>query len=189
VSHFVLDLCQLAANATLAVALMDLGYVTHATHANSRLVYLTSSLSDDKKTLMVTGPPNGNIYPPGPGWLYVVVGDTVSKGIKVMVGDGTDPPFDEEALNKYVHPFTYWYSPIDVASVCLYRPLSTTQATMMGNNSLCLSVAFTTLQLKLNLYRCIWTSFVTDTNGMHIPPWIYLWTLRSITRHVASYDY
>jgi hypothetical protein len=81
---------------------MDLGYVTHATHTNSRLVYLRCSLSDNLKIITVTGPPSGDVYPPGPGWLYLVVGDAVSKGIKIMVGDGADPPFDEAALKKCV---------------------------------------------------------------------------------------
>lgn len=82
----------------LKVALMDLGYVTHAGHSNSRLVYLDASLKDD--VLKVTGPPNGNVYPPGPGWLYVVVDGVSSKGIKVMVGDGRGPPVDEEAVRN-----------------------------------------------------------------------------------------
>ncbi|PCH37880.1 hypothetical protein WOLCODRAFT_96037 [Wolfiporia cocos MD-104 SS10] len=82
------------------VALMDLGFVTHAVHANSRLVYLAAALSEDQRTLTITGPPNGNVYPPGPGWLYVVVNDVPSVGIKMMVGDGADPPFDAEALEN-----------------------------------------------------------------------------------------
>lgn len=79
---------------------MDLGYVTHATHANSRHVTLDSSLSDDHTSLSIVGPPNGNIYPPGPGWLYLVVDGIPSTAVKVMVGDGNDPPFDRDALNK-----------------------------------------------------------------------------------------
>lgn len=79
---------------------MDLGYVTHAVHANSRLVYLESSLSSDKQTLTITAPPDGNIYPPGPGFIYVVVDDVPSVGVKVLVGDGKSPPFDEGAQRK-----------------------------------------------------------------------------------------
>jgi hypothetical protein len=77
---------------------MDLGYVTHAVHANSRLVYLSSTLNDE--ILTIRGPPNGKVYPPGPGWLYVVVGGVPSVGIKLMVGDGLGPPSDEEATRK-----------------------------------------------------------------------------------------
>jgi len=80
---------------------MDLGYVTHAIHANSRLVYLVVSLSSGNVgTLTITGPPNGNIYPPGPGWIYFVVNGVPSKGTKVMVGDGKGPDVDNAALQK-----------------------------------------------------------------------------------------
>ncbi|CCM00010.1 uncharacterized protein FIBRA_02035 [Fibroporia radiculosa] len=82
------------------VALMDLGFVTHTVHANSRLVYLASTLSDDKQILMITGPPSGNVYPPGPGWLYIVVNDIPSIGFKVMVGDGKGPTVDDGALQN-----------------------------------------------------------------------------------------
>ncbi|KAI0372957.1 copper radical oxidase [Pilatotrama ljubarskyi] len=84
-------------DASIKVALMDLGYVTHAVHANSRLVYLQSSLSDDKGTLTITGPPNGNIYPPGPGFIYLVVDGIPSIGVRVLVGDGKGPAVDEAA--------------------------------------------------------------------------------------------
>ncbi|KAI0647349.1 copper radical oxidase [Trametes meyenii] len=86
--------------ASVKVALMDLGYVTHAVHANSRLVYLESALSDDQETLTITGPPNGNVYPPGPGFIYVVVDGVPSVGVKVLVGDGKGPAVDEGARNN-----------------------------------------------------------------------------------------
>lgn len=79
---------------------MDLGYVTHAVHANSRLVYLAMSLASDKHTLTVTSPPDGNIYPPGPGWLYLVVDGVPSIGMKVMIGDGKGPVVDQGAIDK-----------------------------------------------------------------------------------------
>jgi len=82
------------------VALMDLGYVTHGVHANSRLVYLPASLSADQTILTITGPPDAKIWPPGPGWLYLVVGGVPSTARKVMVGGGMQPPVDEEALDK-----------------------------------------------------------------------------------------
>jgi len=65
---------------------MDLGFVTHGVHANSRLVYLVNSIIDDD-VITVVGPPNGEIYPPGPGWVYVVVDGIPSVGVKVMVGN------------------------------------------------------------------------------------------------------
>ncbi len=77
---------------------MDFGYVTHAVHANSRLVYLESSVADGK--VSVTGPPDGNIYPPGPGWLVVLANDVPSEAVKVMVGDGKSPEVNEGALQK-----------------------------------------------------------------------------------------
>ncbi|KAL1721095.1 glyoxal oxidase N-terminus-domain-containing protein [Schizophyllum commune] len=81
------------------VALMDLGYVTHAVHANSRLVYLQITRRDDG-VLEVAAPPSGKVYPPGPGFLYVVADGVPSKGIKVMVGDGESPPVDEAAYQN-----------------------------------------------------------------------------------------
>jgi hypothetical protein len=82
----------------ILVALMDLGYITHTIHANSRLVYLLSS--NQGSTLTVRGPPNENIYPPGPGWLYVVVDGVPSVGKRVIVGNGEGPPVDQQAINK-----------------------------------------------------------------------------------------
>ena len=80
--------------------LMDFGYVTHAVHANSRLVRLASSLSGDKQALTISGPPDGNIYPPGPGWLFIVVNNVPSTGVKVMIGDGKSPVVNEAAVQK-----------------------------------------------------------------------------------------
>jgi len=80
--------------------LMDLGFVTHAIHANSRLVHLVASFDDGTRTVRFMGPPNGNIYPPGPGWVYCLVGGVPSKGVKVMVGNGQGPLVDEVALSN-----------------------------------------------------------------------------------------
>ncbi|KAH9945853.1 copper radical oxidase [Epithele typhae] len=84
----------------IRVALMDLGFVTHAVHANSRLVYLKFSLSDDRTKLKITGPPHGNIYPPGPGFIYVVADGVPSVGVRLLVGDGRSPPVDRAAINN-----------------------------------------------------------------------------------------
>lgn len=83
---------------TIAVVLMDFGYVTHAVHANSRYVELVSSI--DGGVVTVNGPLNGNIYPPGPGWLFLVASDIPSKAVKVMVGDGRGPEVNEAAIAK-----------------------------------------------------------------------------------------
>lgn len=82
----------------LTVALMDLGFVTHGVHANTRMVCLEFAVQGD--ILMITGPPNGNIYQPGPGYLFILVDGVPSKGCKVMVGDGEAPAVDLEAWEK-----------------------------------------------------------------------------------------
>ncbi len=84
----------------LPVALMDLGYVTHAVHASSRLVYLVSSLSPDRTALTITGPPSGEIYPPGPGFIYVLANNVPSEGVRLLVGDGKGPAVDHAALER-----------------------------------------------------------------------------------------
>lgn len=52
------------------VALMDLGFSSHAFHSSSRLVFMTASLgtqTGDTRKLTITTPPNNRVYPPGPG--------------------------------------------------------------------------------------------------------------------------
>ena len=68
---------------------------------DQRLVQLNAVLSSDRKTLTVHAPPNGRIYPPGPGYLYVVTNTgVVSFGHKTLVGTGASPPVDEGAIAK-----------------------------------------------------------------------------------------
>jgi hypothetical protein len=76
---------------------MDFGFVTHAVHANSRLVYLPASLQDGN--VAFTGPPNGNVYPPGPGFIFLIINDVPSVACKVIIGSGQSPAVDEEARN------------------------------------------------------------------------------------------
>ncbi|CDZ96713.1 Immunoglobulin-like fold [Phaffia rhodozyma] len=71
------------------VALMDLGFKTHSNSANMRLVYLTTQIVGT--TLVVQAPPNGQIYPPGPGYIYLVVNGVPSEATKVIVGSGVNP--------------------------------------------------------------------------------------------------
>ncbi|KAF7337886.1 hypothetical protein MVEN_02011700 [Mycena venus] len=78
------------------VALMDLGYVTHAQHSNSRLVFLEHTVLGN--TLQITAPPNNNIYPPGPAWLFLVADGIYSEGVQVMVGDGGNPPRADQGV-------------------------------------------------------------------------------------------
>lgn len=51
------------------VALMDLGFSSHAFHSSNRLVFMEAQLSRSRKSLTITSPPNNRIYPPGPGML------------------------------------------------------------------------------------------------------------------------
>ena len=74
-----------------------MGFVTHSTHMSSRLV--TLNVNSIKSGLMeVVGPLNNTIYPPRPGWLYIINDGTPSKGKKVMVGDGNGPPVDDAVI-------------------------------------------------------------------------------------------
>lgn len=88
----------------LPVSLLDLGFVTHGIHMNARLVFLSANISSDCKSLVISGPINSRIYPPGPAWLYLVIDGIPSAGKKVMVGTGDGPPVDEAAIKKQVFP-------------------------------------------------------------------------------------
>lgn len=80
------------------VSLMDLGFVTHSLHMNSRLVYLVcrpSFSSSASTSLIIQAPPHASIYPPGPAFLFIVIDGVPSVGQKVMVGNGEGPPADE----------------------------------------------------------------------------------------------
>ncbi|KAF8996332.1 copper radical oxidase [Cyathus striatus] len=89
----------------VSVVLMDLGFATHAVHMDQRLVKLVSSLSSDKSTLTVTGPPSARHYPPGPGYLYVVTDAGVpSFGHKAIVGTGASPPVNLGAIENVNNP-------------------------------------------------------------------------------------
>ncbi|KAJ7683556.1 glyoxal oxidase precursor [Mycena rosella] len=82
--------------ALLTVALMDLGFSSHAFHSSSRLVWLEATLSRDRKSLEISSPPNNRVYPPGPGYLFLTIGDTTSAGVHVMVGSGAPPPVPDQ---------------------------------------------------------------------------------------------
>ena len=78
---------------------MDLGFVTHSNHANSRLVYLELSLQGNN-LLSSKGPPSGDVYPPGTGYLFLVIGGVPSVAAKVTIGDGQQPSMSEAAREK-----------------------------------------------------------------------------------------
>ncbi|KAJ7744986.1 copper radical oxidase [Mycena maculata] len=84
----------------VTVVLMDFGFITHAVHANCRFVYLEVTISANGTQLTLTGPPNGEVYPPGPGWLFFVVGGIPSTAHHLMIGDGKGPEVDEAALKN-----------------------------------------------------------------------------------------
>ncbi|KAJ7811613.1 glyoxal oxidase precursor [Mycena olivaceomarginata] len=71
-----------------------------AQHANSRLVFLEHTLVGN--TLTITAPPNGNIFPPAPAWLFLVADGVHSEGVQVMVGDGGDPPRAAQGIKIHV---------------------------------------------------------------------------------------
>jgi len=78
---------------------MDFGFVSHSVHMNSRLVWLVVGMEGDVQELRVTSPPNEQIYPPGPGWFFVLINGIPSEGFKVMVGP-REPPVDQAAIDK-----------------------------------------------------------------------------------------
>ncbi|QRV74664.1 glyoxal oxidase [Ceratobasidium sp. AG-Ba] len=79
------------------VVLMDLGFSTHGVHMDQRMVTLPAVMMG-RKLVTFTGPPNANVYPPGPAWLYIVIDGVPTEGMKVMVGDGQSPPVDPGAI-------------------------------------------------------------------------------------------
>jgi len=80
------------------LALMDLGFATHGVHMDTRLVYL--SFTRIGNILTVTAPPNGGVYPPGPGYLFLVANGVPSLAKKTLVGGGVAPPVNLGALEN-----------------------------------------------------------------------------------------
>ncbi|KAF8599637.1 DUF1929-domain-containing protein [Ceratobasidium sp. AG-I] len=81
------------------VVLMDLGFATHGVHMDQRMVTLPAVVIGSRLVTFI-GPPNPNVYPPGPAWLFIVVNGVPSVAQKVMVGDGSSPPVDQGAIDK-----------------------------------------------------------------------------------------
>ena len=71
---------------------MDLGFSTHAFHSGARLVFMEATLSRDRRSLTFTTPPNGRVFPPGPGFVFLTVDDVTSESAMVMMGSGRSPP-------------------------------------------------------------------------------------------------
>ncbi|KAJ7100233.1 glyoxal oxidase N-terminus-domain-containing protein [Mycena belliarum] len=84
---------------TMKVALMDLGFSSHAFHSSQRLVFMDAVLSKDKRSLTITSPPNNRVFPPGPGFIFLTVGETTSVGAHVMIGSGASPPVADQGVS------------------------------------------------------------------------------------------
>jgi len=82
----------------LQVALMDMGFSSHAFHSSSRLVFMDAKLSSNKKSLTFTAPPNNRVFPPGIGYVFVTVDDVTSVGAQVMMGNGANPPVEDQGV-------------------------------------------------------------------------------------------
>ncbi|KAM5542478.1 hypothetical protein V8D89_003937 [Ganoderma adspersum] len=74
------------------VALMDLGFSSHAFHSSARLVFMDATISFDRRSLTFVTPPNGRVYPPGPATIFLTVDNVTSEGAWVMMGSGNSPP-------------------------------------------------------------------------------------------------
>ncbi|KAJ7033688.1 glyoxal oxidase N-terminus-domain-containing protein [Mycena alexandri] len=80
------------------VALMDLGFSSHAFHSSARLVFMDATLAPNRKSLTIFTPPNNRVYPPGPAYVFVTIGETTSVGAHVMVGSGANPPVADQGI-------------------------------------------------------------------------------------------
>ncbi|GAA5973363.1 hypothetical protein JCM11641_003093 [Rhodosporidiobolus odoratus] len=83
---------------SVQAVVIDIGYSTHGVHMSNRYVELETTLSGKKLT--IKGPKNTGIYPPGPGWLYILADGIPSKGLKTMVGPGNSPPVSTSAIKN-----------------------------------------------------------------------------------------
>ncbi|KAF5364756.1 hypothetical protein D9758_009335 [Tetrapyrgos nigripes] len=83
---------------SIQVALMDLGFSSHAFHSSARLVFLEALLLPDKKTLEITSPPNNRVFPPGPAYLFLTIDGVTSTGTKIMLGSGASPPVQDQGI-------------------------------------------------------------------------------------------
>ncbi|KAK7042275.1 putative fungistatic metabolite [Favolaschia claudopus] len=95
-SQFVLSITVPTGSQNVYAILMDFGFVTHSVHMDQKLVKLVSVRQGNQLT--VTGPPNANIYSPGPGWIIVMADGVPSVAQQVMIGSGGNPPEDPAAI-------------------------------------------------------------------------------------------
>lgn len=95
-ASFSLEVTLPANTSTVQAVVMDLGYSTHAVHMSQRWVELEAGLNGT--ALVVNAPATAGLFPPGPGWIHILAGGVPSEATKVMVGDGSDPPFSATAM-------------------------------------------------------------------------------------------
>ncbi|KAH7106276.1 glyoxal oxidase N-terminus-domain-containing protein [Auriculariales sp. MPI-PUGE-AT-0066] len=89
-----------AGTKNIRVALLDHGFATHSVHMDMRHVWLDAKLSGSGKNVTFTMPPYATVYPPGPGYVYLLADGVPSKGVKMLVGTGAGPPVDQAALKN-----------------------------------------------------------------------------------------
>ncbi|KAG5725297.1 hypothetical protein E4T56_gene12665 [Termitomyces sp. T112] len=82
----------------IQVALMDLGFSSHAFHASSRLVFMQADLAHNRKSITIVGPPNNRVYPPGPGFIFLTIDGVTSEGAHVLIGNGASPPVEDQGV-------------------------------------------------------------------------------------------
>ncbi|KAG8694739.1 hypothetical protein FRC09_009657 [Ceratobasidium sp. 395] len=86
------------------VFIMDFGFSTHGVHMDQRMVILDSKMqmlgNIGESVLDITGPPNANVYPPGPAFLGVSCNGVTSVMLKILIGGGEDPPVDQGAIDN-----------------------------------------------------------------------------------------
>lgn len=76
------------AKQNVQAVLLDLGFVTHSIHMNSRLVRLRARVDLPNKEINVEMPHLPEIYPPGHAWLHILVNGIPSPGKRILVGSG-----------------------------------------------------------------------------------------------------
>ncbi|KAI9306142.1 glyoxal oxidase N-terminus-domain-containing protein [Cunninghamella echinulata] len=86
--NILVNLGNLATNnndKNIRVGLLRPGFSTHSMHMSQRYVYLRHQLSDDMQSLSIEAPPKPTIFPPGSGFLFVIVDGIPSKGVEIFV--------------------------------------------------------------------------------------------------------
>ncbi|KAG6817321.1 hypothetical protein H0H87_010338 [Tephrocybe sp. NHM501043] len=86
----------------IQVALIDLGFSTHAFHSSARLVFMHAVLAPNRKSITITTPPNNRVYPPGPGWIFLTVDGITGTGVQILLGNGRSPPVEDQGVGLII---------------------------------------------------------------------------------------